>query len=316
MYGYNDELQKEMYLKELADAVHKYINSGIKTEQLDQLLLLENEFKEKYKKRFGIDKILNSLIIDEKGEFIKKIREINKVDEKSYAIKMNWNDKNDQILCLIVEKVNSKLDEVIKDTAYLSHINMLYELYERQEKLEKEKKEFEKLSKKYEDMARVTKALSEQKRMEMEEIEKVAHISRENLGNIFAACDNYFNFREKEQSVQVSLSPKGKKFQEYTLDNEDSYTSAYVNHLVYKNCSNILEAIENSKDYGMIYNLKLEGLTPEKERIIRQKYYQAIKNDTEMIDMDYFYSRRDLNEMKGVEWNEGNIYKLPDGWTE
>lgn len=53
----NDDDKKEVYLKELGDSLHNYIRTGVKNEQLDDLVELEEVFQERYEERFDIQKI-------------------------------------------------------------------------------------------------------------------------------------------------------------------------------------------------------------------------------------------------------------------
>ncbi len=51
------------------------------------------------------------------------------------------NKVSDYITEMVVEIACHKLENVIKDTAYISHVNMLYELYEHEGRLRREEAE-------------------------------------------------------------------------------------------------------------------------------------------------------------------------------
>ena len=69
-----------------------------------------------------------------------------------------------------------------------------------------------------------------------------------------------FNIRNKKNVVKVSLSPKGKKFNNYFLNSSRNISNETYNELLYKNCNMLIESLENSCERKVVYQIKLEGV--------------------------------------------------------
>lgn len=110
---------------------------------------------------------------------------------------------------------NQQLEKTLRDAAYLSHINMLYELYEQEEVLRKEENEYEQQLEKFEKMPNVLRTLYEKKRVEINILQKQANVSQSELMCLLARNKKYFNICPKAKEVQISLSAKGKKYYNY-----------------------------------------------------------------------------------------------------
>lgn len=316
---YND-YDKEIYLKELGASVHNYIRTGVKNRQLDELLELEEVFQEKYEESFDIKEIANIISMSSKnkiGEISKTYRkEIKNEMSKEKIFEFNIEKASDHIMEMVIEVVHDKLQKILKDAAYLSHMNMLYELYEKEERLRREEAEYEKISEKFQKMADITKSLSREKRMKIEELQKQVNISEQELGGVLSQNKKYFNIREKQESIQVSLSPKGRKYCDYVMDSQEKYSKSTLNQLVYKNCDKLMESLENSYDKGIEFELRFEAVSPEKNRALQAKYHKIMKKIISENEEIYTTKCYIINEEKESVYgdNEKNRIRIPRKW--
>ena len=184
----NDDDKKEVYLKELGDSLHNYIRTGVKNEQLDDLVELEEVFQERYEERFDIQKITEMIsqsskrkVTEIEKRYIQEIKEIDNKTKEKNIFKCSIEQASAQIISTVIDILCDKLQNVVRDAAYLSHVNMLYELYEREERLRREEQEYEKISEEYQKMANIASNLSKRRRMEIEQLEKQVNMSQEEL---------------------------------------------------------------------------------------------------------------------------------------
>lgn len=313
----NDDDEKEIYLKELGESVHSYIKTGVKNTQLDDLIELEVEFRKKYEERFNVKEIaeLISKLSAERMLQIEKTywREIEK-KKQEIDIKKVSDDIKEVVIEIVYDNVIDKLKKVIKDTAYLSHMNMLYELYEQEERLRREEAEYEKISKQFQKMANITKRLSKERRMKIEQLQQQEDISEKELDNLLNRYEKYFNTREKKESVQISLSPTGKKYYDYIVNLQQKYSRSTLERIIYKNCDKLMEAIENSYNRGLEYDLNLEELSPERDRAIQSKYHRLTKRFISENEEIYTVRAYIINEEKESVYNEKNRIRIPREW--
>ncbi len=327
-FFYNDDENREEYLKELGESLHKYINTGVKNQQLDELLTLQVEFRRRYEERFDIAKLVEvafeetrKSLENENRNFSTAFETLSKKEEKihksildssSYEETYKRELQNEVFYNLRIN-IQKKILPVLNDVAYLSHVNMLYELYERERKLRQEQKEYEEISKKYQKMAEITRMLSENKKMELDELEQQLNISKEEVLNTLSKNSQMFNIRNKKRVVKVSLSPKGKKFNNYFLNSRGNKSNEIFNELLYKNCNMLIESLENSCEKRIVYQIKLEGIKPESLRAIEYKYYRTasklIAEKEDMYTVNSMYSEERKERM--CQTGETIIYKIP-----
>lgn len=314
--------EKEVYLRELGNSVHGYIRTGVKNRQLDDLIELEINFQERYEKRFDIGRIVQAISENSKEVVDKKaISDYNQAletltDSKRMQEVCNSliQETSDRILNVVTEVVNNTLQDVLRDAAYLSHMNMLYELYEQEEKLRREEAEYEKISERYQHMADITRLLSKKKRMELEDIQRQTHLSQEELEGMLRNCDRYFNMRDKADGIQVSLSPTGKKYNEYFANERNLYSAKALNQLVYKNCDNLMDSIDKTCTRGVTYEPHFEHIPPEEERTLQFKYDKIMKKlaANEENDAVYIISETEKESDNG----EKNRFIIPKWWEK
>mgnify|MGYP000936821338 CR=1 FL=1 len=69
---------------------------------------------------------------------------------------------------------------------------MLYELYEQEERLRSEEEEYEKISEKFQKMADITRSLSQERRMKIEQLQKQTAISEKELESLLEKIKKVF----------------------------------------------------------------------------------------------------------------------------
>lgn len=322
---YDGEEYREEYLKELGDSLRRYIDTGVKNQQLDELLTLQVQFKRKYHERFDVTNIIKAAIDETRGNlevkypyFSVEFDEMAKKKTQEPILNstyFSYDKKESQIEFFenFCKNIQDRFLSIIKDVAYLSHVNMLYELYERQQKSLQEQKEYEEISRKYQNIAEITQMLSEKKKMDLNELQQQFNSSEEEILYILLSNSQMFNIRNKKDTVKVSLSPKGKKFNNHLLNINSNISNEAYNELIYKNCNMLIESLENSCEKKVVYQIKLEGIKPDALQAIEYKYYRtANKLIAEKEDM-YIVNRMDLEEKteRMSATGEKVIYKIP-----
>lgn len=313
----NDDDEKEIYLKELGESVHDYIKTGVKNTQLDNLIELEAVFRQKYEERFNVKEIAE-LISQSSVESMLKIEESHlrerKKKEQEIDIKNYFDIIKEVAIQSVYDSLLDKLKKIVKDTAYLSHVNMLYELYEQEERLRREEAEYEKIAEQFQKMADITKSLIKERRMKIERLQQQVDISEKELDNLLNRCEKYFNIRKKKEGIQISLSPIGKKYYDYIMNSQQKYSRNTLEKLVYKNCDKLMESIENSYNRGLEFDLHLEELSPERDRAIQSKYHRLTKRFISEYEEIYTANAYIINEDKERVYNEKNRIRIPRQW--
>ena len=152
-----DDEERDLFIRELEDAVCKYIKTGVKSKQLDQLIDLSMNFHKRYKKCFNTEHLVQHIISENKMEVKKEVLNNTEVitlllsdAEKSTERKMELDIVLDMLLKKLGPLLSHELDEMLSQVAWLSHINMLYRIYEKENKLRKEVDEYQKMTAQYE----------------------------------------------------------------------------------------------------------------------------------------------------------------------
>lgn len=310
-----DEREKEKYIFESASALFGYIRTGSKNILLEEMVSLESEFNERYKVRMSKDAIRTQIygfINDSYKDYMQNCCMSAITTEKDggeTALAETIKKVIEVVYTKTTEFLGDSLVELIRDTSYLSHMNMLYELYEKQEKLQREEKEYEELSKRFTAMAKIAEMLSKEKRMELIQLRKKMNLTEKQMDALLTEGNSFFNMRKKQQSVQVSLTADGRKFLEYCLKSEGGMSNEKMNGLIYKNCDKLMNAIEISYSREIKYDLQLDGLNPDKEEAIKFKYNRLVDD---MLDYKWtgsYYFRKEKRRK-----NERNEYRIPRKW--
>lgn len=223
-WNFADEREKEKYICESASALFRYIRTGSKNIRLEEMVSLEDEFNERYKARMSkaaikaqISDLINVSCKDRINKCCMNIITDLK-DCEAAGLAEAVKKLTETVHTQITEVLGDSLIELIYDTAYLSHMNMLYELYEKQETLRREEKKYEELSKRYTEMVKIAEMLSKEKRMELLQLCKKMNLTEQQLDALLTECSKFFNLRKKQQGVQISLTADGRKFLEYHLN--------------------------------------------------------------------------------------------------
>lgn len=321
----DDESERDAYLKELGESTYHYLKTGVKNRQLDDLIFLEEEFQEKYEQRFDIKSIAD-MISEKSKDKLLEISSVKAAEDQDHSFGLSKKNNfscmlenvTNQITNIVFEVVNSNLQRILKDAAYLSHVNMIYEMCEREDRSRREERDFDKISEAFKKMADVAVKLGENKRMELAELEQQINISQEDMEDLLNGCSSFFNVRDRKNNVQISLSPKGRKYNEYVLNFQKKYSNDTVNQLIYKNCNNLMESLENSYKKGVQYELRIEGLNPDKESALKHKYRRITQEF--IAASEEIYSTKELilkAEKESVSWNyEENKFRISDEWGE
>lgn len=307
---------KEEYVRELGKSLQNYIRTGVKNNQLGDLLDLEEKFRDRYKERFEINKIIEA--IEESSK--EKMKASNYLDVEQNA-KLDMKNPlalqyQKMVIGSVTEILGNELERVLKDAAYLSHINMLYEIYEQEEKLRNEEKEFAEMSSRFQRLADISEMLSKQRRVELKDLEEQAKISERELFDVLGCCEGYFNIRNTKDKVVISLSPEGKRYRDYISNSKRNYDDETLNQLVYKNCNNIIDCLKKSYNSGMKYEPQLDGLRADSQRAVRHKYFEALRNILDAQEMIYnMDDSADIMERSEKIYGKHKV-RIPREWDE
>lgn len=291
---YQENGEIEEFLKEAGKSLLRYIETGVENKQLEDMGKAHSYFAREYKKYFDMDSIIKSVVENAK-----------KSASASCSQKENFiNDFCDMFLVSIKENFTT----IIKDVAYLSHANMLYELYEQEQKVKQKEKEYESIKKNDEKVLGVVQLLDEKKRMTLNDLQKQLGVNKTDLMSVLNKNLALFNIREKsDKTINVSLSPKGKEFNKHVFFFNNSVSRSTLNKLLYKNCNMLVESFEATYEKKMIYKIKLEGLDHQSCRSIEYKYYRTASKIVDEQENRYYT----LPEEEVSRNGEKVIYTIP-----
>ena len=304
-----DDEEKDLVVRELEEAVHKYIKTGVKSKQLDKVVDIEVKFQKGYKGCFNVERLMQTITSESKKEVLKNAQ-LTAVSEGKSATR-----ELDSIIDVVLEKVepllNYELDKMLNEVAYLSHINMLYEMYEKESKLRQEEQEYRKMVAQYESMEKIVKQLRESRRMEVRKLQEAVKAPTQVVYAAISENPKYFNIKERGDTYQISLSPAGRRISGHAIDATIMYSQETLDHLIYKNCYSAMEGLEKtfSNKTGRVVegNIKFEGVSPEKKRALQSKYHQVTRKVLEEDEEAYLM----WNKLEGDDdYNEENKYKF------
>lgn len=309
MVAFEKDDEKDLVVRELEEAVHKYIKTGVKSKQLDKVVDIEVKFQKGYKGCFNVERLMQTITLESKKEVLKNAQ-LTAVSERKSATR-----ELDSIIDVVLEKVepllNYELDKMLNEVAYLSHINMLYEMYEKESKLRQEEQEYRKMVAQYESMEKIVKQLRESRRMEVRKLQEAVKAPTQVVYAAISENPKYFNIKERGDTYQISLSPAGRRISGHAIDATIMYSQETLDHLIYKNCYSAMEGLEKtfSNKTGRVVegNIKFEGVSPEKKRALQSKYHQVTRKVLEEDEEAYLM----WNKLEGDDdYNEENKYKF------
>lgn len=256
-----DEDKKEEYLEVLCKAMHIYIRTGVMQDQLEDFLSRQGEFNEKYRKLFDSVRDIDAAIEENINSAILSVRES----------KDRFSDDPGR-------SIQNRILHILMDVEYMSHVNMLYKLCEWEQDLNRKYKQYRNLAKTYPVLPEITGMLEKNKRMGLSELAQQLETDEDEINRILFWNSPMFNIRNRKNSVTVSLSYKGKKFNSYFAVYGRSIPYEVYCEQLYKNCNALMESLENSCKKGFVHKIKLEGMEPGDRRAIEHKYYRTAKN--------------------------------------
>ena len=315
-FGYDDEKERDTYIRELEGALQRYIKTGVQNKQLDDVKKLEQIFQRQAQEKFNVDEVVQKMLCESKREVLERQKQISQ-EQKGEKKELNLiNDEISSIMFSVIEdSLVKRLPRYFEDIAYLSHMNMIYELYEREKQLRREEEEYEKISQRYQKMADITKKLSQKRRMEIKFLQESVELSEEELENIVQENEKMFNIRTRKDKYQISLSPIGRKFNAYMENEKEKYSREALNRLVFKNCDIMIDAIEKSIEGEIELTLELEDLSPSANRSIRHKYHNVVQKYIEKNEDGYIFDGEFKFATQGKDINnEKDSYRIAEEW--
>lgn len=212
--GWNKD---EEYVGQVGDAVWNYIKYGIKSELLNEFISVENDFRRRYRERLSKQCLIHEL----KGLTLEIVKDYSMETENKSKINQ---ERVDVLLNEKIEKyVSNTYQKVIIDTAYISHMNMMYNLLEKEQKLRNEQEKYEKIARELQELSDIAKCISESRRLELKSLQGKMKISEKTILDILQGYGEYFNIRERKDAVEISLSAEGRKFNKYMTERNSSY---------------------------------------------------------------------------------------------
>lgn len=319
----NEDCEKEDFLREFGESLRNFIKTGVENKQLEKLVAIKEKFQETYEKRFRIEEV----VIEISEVSLKKALDL--VKEKNAALEDHGvipQDGSEMLNCdleeaskLISVELNdlfkNKISTLIRDMAYLSHANMLYELYRKETKIRREEKEFEEVSEKCSEMPEIVQKINGERRVMLDALGGKTSLEEKKLEKILMSYKKYFNVYKKQNGIQISLSPIGKKFYNYNKNISQQYSNETVEQLIYKNCDNLMEAVENYCDSGFASYVKFDNLPPEMERSLQSRYGCVMKKLKPDMDVDYIMEKH-IGWKKEREYDEINKFRIVSGWNK
>lgn len=103
----NDDIEKERYLREVENSLHKYIRGGVKNKQLDELVKVQVDFQKKYEQMFELQDLLENIT--------EELFKINQDEVKKLWIKVEYKDNEEQMLNTILQEELDKNKQKIQE---------------------------------------------------------------------------------------------------------------------------------------------------------------------------------------------------------
>lgn len=306
--------EKEEYIEELATAVRKYVKTGTKTRQLEDLESIQKKFRKSYMEKQFLNAALNKIQADSIQKLIN-----DQYSEIEYLQENNVDSKIEGYLKKIFKKFSSvfreniidKLSDILDEVVYFGHINMLFEIYEQEQKFRRKEIEYENLLDEYGDSLRkIVNIIGQSRRIDLDSLRQKFE-QEIKVEIIIIKEPQLFNIREQQGKIKVSLSPEGKKFNEYALDAKERYSYQMVKQISKKNCEAIIESMQKSCRCGWVYDIKLEKMEEWDARIIQKKYSDTMQDLLDERIDSYYYARPMEHIEKRREFDGGyKIYGL------
>ena len=298
----NGDSEKEDFLREFGESLRNFIKTGVENKQLEKLVAVKEKFQETFEKRFRIEEILVEISEISVKKTLELVKEKNSALENHGAVP---SDGSEMLNCVSEEaskiisiELKNLLEKEfftsIRDMAYLSHANMLYELYRKETKIRREEKEFEEVSEKCIEMPMIVREINEERRMMLDALGKKMDLEEKKVEKILMSHKKYFNVYEKQDGIQISLSPVGKKFYNYRKNISRQYSNEVV---------------------GFASYVKFDNLPPEMERSLQSRYGYVMKKLRPDMDVDFIMEKH-IGWRKERKYDEIDKFRIVSGWNK
>lgn len=301
---------KEEYLEEWAQAIRKYVKTGVRTQQIEQMLTIQKKLQEKYEQSDFLDNIFVNIEDEMSCNIEDELIEVrllkNALGNKSSSILKNAISKVINVIMSITKK---KMEDLLDGVEFLGRINMLCIVYEQEQRIRRQQEEFEQIMDRQEKILEaMTQSISQTHRTELKQLVTSLGSDEKGVERILQREPQLFNIRECQGKIKISLSPKGKKFNEYVLNRKEEYSYATMNQIVKKNCEVLINGMENSYKSGLIYNIQLQRIGVDEARSIQHKYVNAVQRVIEDKRESYYYDYEDkfVKSRGGDDYGEEN----------
>lgn len=313
---------KDQILRESRDAIQKYIRYGIRNETLKRIIEQESEFQEEYSRCLDINNMLTEIKKIEKTQSL-----ISTLENDSNTKKENASKIVAQFVQDTVDTVSKTVNKMFENLAYFSNMNMLYELYEKEKQLRREEEEFLRQAEQEKKLYEITLQLSLHRRMELKEVERKINIPKNELEKTINKSAVYFNIKERGEKTQISLTPKGMKFTEFMSEESRQFSRSAINQMRYNDCCMIFNMIEKTNKEKQKVGIRkkanikfeLEGLAPERNRALGQKFIKTIDSLFEDDNIKYEISKDGYRKCYSIEEDkidDKNQFTISRRWDE
>lgn len=285
LLGKSNEEEKNEYIMDLSCSIQEYIKSGIANDVLCNFQQYASEIKCELTK-----------VIDENTELIDTFMKGISSSSGIYGSDMNF-------IKSIQQKLNDNMDKLI----YLSHLNMLAELYLRESEKREEQREYVKVTEEFPKLLEISTEINAKRRVSGCKLKEQFKLTDKEYRTVTVNYKKYFNFHkgQNNETGQVSLSPKGRKYLKCMNDVQNHYTQSQVDFLVVKNCEAVIHSISVSLVKSMPQQVSFSGITPQSQRNIQCVFDQEIYGVTRLSSKAYPIRRTDAFEIWGKECYNG-----------
>ena len=301
---------REEYLEDCERAIRKYVKTGVRTQQIEQMVIFQKRLREKYEQNDYLEYLFRNI-----GEEVSNYMDDDLTDipleKNELGIKRSSVFKKviNRVIDFIMSSTKKRMDDLLDGVEFLGRINMLCMVYEQEQRIRKQQEEYEQIIERQEKILEaMTQSIGKTHRTELQQLVASLGSDEQGVERILQRESQLFNIREYQGKIKISLSPKGKKFNEYVLNRKEGYSYSTMNQIVKKNCELLINGMENSYKSGLIYNIELQRIGGDEARSIQNKYINAVQRviDDKMDSYYYNYGEKYVKSGGGDEYGEEN----------
>lgn len=272
----NNQNDKQQLLADATESTRIYVKTGRKSELCKSLMRHEEEIKEMVGGRYNEITTVRDLSahLEENMKFMieNMLKYIPKKKQEVFSAEL------DRLLNSWILTTTAFIEKGFQETAYAGYLSALCEINEIEEEKQREEKEFKKIKNEIPQMVSVSYIIETNRRMSFYEVPEKCKISLDTAERLFRVASSYFIIsKHKElQKKTVSLSPKGKRFVEFTeFENKEiSRKDAAAN--VALTCESMLSSLQSSMRHEILCDIQIYGVQPQIERKIKHEYRQVM----------------------------------------